>query len=180
MLYKKNTPAGRFLLIRHLDFQNLTSDFDLASPLQSCTLSGRTRSVLPSPRGRWTRSGTADTTSGCLRELWCILDEQVPGLWPCAVYFSISLGRSWVFKKKKSKNEWSVSAGTASTEALSLLCYVCSPLWSIKATLHLGSRKRKQRKTVLGNFRAEKKIRATWKHVCLQLELFLSSPEFSH
>lgn len=46
---------------------------------QSCTLSGRTKSGLPSPPVRWTRSGTVDTTSGFWQESWCILDSSCPG-----------------------------------------------------------------------------------------------------
>lgn len=65
----------------------------LASPTQSCTLFGRTRSGLPSPRGRWTRSGTADTTSGCWRESWCILDSGCPNDDP-GVFIFLSAGRS--------------------------------------------------------------------------------------
>lgn len=60
---------------------------------QSCTLFGRTRSGLPSPRGRWTRSGTADTTSGCWRESWCILDSGCPGDEPPDVFIFLSEGR---------------------------------------------------------------------------------------
>lgn len=60
---------------------------------QSCTLFGRMRSGLPSPRGRWTRSGTADTTSGCWRESWCILDSSCPGDDP-GVFIFLSAGRS--------------------------------------------------------------------------------------
>lgn len=54
---------------------------------QSSTLFGRTRSGLPSPLGRWTRSGTADMTSGCWRESWCILDSGCPGDDPSVFIF---------------------------------------------------------------------------------------------
>lgn len=99
------TPAAVFQTGRALSLRPATCLRCVGFTLQSCTLCGRTRSGRPSLRGRWTRSGTADTTSGCWRESWCILLTPVARAMtpPPRVYFSVRRQKPGVICQQASR-----------------------------------------------------------------------------